>query len=109
MGKKNNSPRPVKPSELKKIEKRMTEEATRRAFILMLCIPTMVIRDHFNKLTRLKVDGLSREERFIDMCLETHSAIEQDHVSYEDLIDTLKQETGIDLSEFSKNRRKNEL
>ena len=106
MSRKNNNPRPVKPSELNKIKKRMTEEATRQAFILMLCIPSMVIRDHFGRLTRLKVDGAGRETRFIDMCMNTYDAIMSDHVSYEELIETLKEETGLDLYALSKKNSK---
>lgn len=106
MGKKNNSPRPVKPSELKKIEKRMTIEATKQAFVLMLSIPSMVIRDHFGKLSRVTVDGVNRETRFVDMCMETYDAIISDRVSYEDLIETLKEETGLDLWELSKKERR---
>ena len=106
MSKKNNNPRPVKPSELNRIKKTMTQEATRQAFILMLCIPAMVIRDHFGNLTRFKVDGVDRETRFVDMCMNTYDAIMSDHVSYDDLIETLKEETGIDLYGLSKKNSK---
>lgn len=104
MGKKHNSPRPVKPSEMNKVKREVTRDATRQAFILMLCIPSMVIRDHFGKLNRLEIDGVSREARFVDMCMETYDAIQSEHVTYEDLIDTLNQETGVNLWQLSRKR-----
>lgn len=111
MGKKRNTPRPVKPSEMNKIKRELTSDATRQAFILMLCIPSMVVRDKFGKLNRLEVNGVNRETRFVEMCMETYEAIQTEHVTYEDLIDTLKKETGVNLWQLSRrrNRRKNEV
>ena len=68
------------------------------AFVLMLSIPTMVIHDKYSKITKLNVSGKSREERFVDMCLETYDAFLRGYVELEDLINTLKEETGLELS-----------
>ena len=49
--------------EIEKIKDDVTNEAIRKAFILMLCIPTMVIHDKYAYITK-KIDekGRSREE-----------------------------------------------
>lgn len=86
--------------ERNKLKRELTREASRRAFILSLAIPNMVVRDKFSKLIPLEKDGLNRQERFIDFCIETYEAINGDYVSINDLIDTLLKETGVDLRAY---------
>lgn len=95
--KKNNKPRPIKPTEVKRMKKDITKDATKHAFILMLSIPTLVIKTKFGKLWRREVDGKGRAERFIDYCLDIYEEYSKDAISLEHLVDTLEQETGVRL------------
>lgn len=87
--------------EKKKLKKDITDDAIRKAFILMMCIPTMVIHDKYAYLTK-KMDekGRNREERFIDLCLNNYECIMKENVELLELVKILKEETGVDLSKI---------
>ncbi len=88
--------------EIEKIKDDVTNEAIRKAFILMLCIPTMVIHDKYAYITK-KIDekGRNREERFIDLCLDNYECILSDNVELRELVKILKDETGVDISKIT--------
>ena len=93
--KKKERMRYMSKAEIDKITDKAIAEATTKSFIYMLAIPTMVVRDKFAGLMRKEVNGLSREERFVDMCLDVS-----------DLTELLKKETGIDFKQIESNYKK---
>lgn len=85
----------------REIAAKVQKTANRRAFILSLAVPHMVIRDKFNKLIPLKDEnGTSRQERFMDYCIDIYDSINGDYVELDDLIDVILKETGVDLKEY---------
>lgn len=88
--------------EIEKIKDDITNDAIRKAFILMLCIPTMVIHDKYTSLMK-KVDeqNRNREERFIDFCLNNYECILENKVELRELVKILKEETGVDISNIT--------
>lgn len=82
----------------KEITERVKNEALESAFIYMLAIPAMLIKDNFSQFIKLEdEDGRSRVERFVDKCIFQYECIQSDHVTLEDMIDYLKEEAGIDM------------
>lgn len=69
-------------------------------------IATLVIHDKFGTLMRKEVDGIGREERFIDECMKLHEAFENGYLTLEDIQETLTEECGLTLK--IKNDRKRE-
>lgn len=90
--------KPSKQMTVSELKNQITNGVLDLAFVLMLAIPTMVIHDKYPKIVKLSVNGKSREERFADLCLETYEAFLRGYISLEDLIETLKEETGMELS-----------
>lgn len=85
----------VKQDDLLKIKEDAANKAADTAFELTLGIPVMVIHDRFSKLIRVEADGKSREERFIDMCLELYDSFQKGYISLEDIRQCLWEEGGI--------------
>lgn len=73
-----------------------TEKAAKRAFDLMLAIPSMVIHDHFGGLMRKE----GRVERFVDLCTEQYRCFEEGYVTIEDLGKILKDEAGVEFESW---------
>lgn len=73
-----------------------TEKAAKRAFDLMLAIPSMVIHDHFGELMRKE----GRVERFVDFCTEQYRCFEEGYVTIEDLGKILKDEAGVEFASW---------
>lgn len=84
----------------KEIAAQVEAKANKRAFILSLAVPSMVINDKFSKLIPLELDGLNRQERFMDYCIDIYEAINGGYVDLNDLIDTILDETGTDLRAY---------
>ena len=66
------------------------------AFILMLTLPTMVIRDKFGELMRKE----AREEKFVNLVLKQYELYQQGYFTFEDLKECLYQETGIKIDDL---------
>lgn len=94
----------VKASSLETIREQIRREETikaaENAFFYMLAVPTMVIHDKFAQLIKLKVDDKTREERFVEMCLEQFDYVHKEYVSIDDLHECLKKEAGVELVGF---------
>lgn len=75
----------------------MKQEATKAAadwaFFMMLAIPAMVIHDHFGEI--MKKEG--REQRFVDLCLDTYKCYEKGLVDIRELKQILKEEAGVEI------------
>lgn len=80
----------MKPSDIEQ----MQIDAASRAFTLLLSIPATIIYRNYGELNRLEVNGKSRVERFVDMCLDMYERIETSAVKLEDIQAQFERETG---------------
>ena len=85
----------MKKSDIEQIKKDASRESIEVAFKLMLAIPVKVLSENFGKITKLNVDGKSREERFTDLCLKLWDDFNADKVSINDLQDILTEKWDI--------------
>ena len=87
----------MKKSDIEQIKKDATHQSMEIAFKLMLSIPVKVLSENYGKITKLNVDGKSREERFADLCLDVWHDFNADKVSINDLEKSLNDLTGIEI------------
>ena len=92
----------MKKSDIDKIKEDATHQSMEIAFKLMLSIPVKVLSENYSKITKLNVDGKSREERFADMCLDLYDSFDKGYVSMDDLMTCLQEETGMSFEEIRK-------
>ena len=85
----------IKRADIEQIKKDARDEALEIAFKLMLAIPVKVLSENYGKITKLNVDGKSREERFTDLCLDVWHDFNENKVSINDLQDILTDKCGI--------------
>ena len=85
----------MKRTDIDKIKEDATHQSMEIAFKLMLAIPVKVLSENYSKITKLNVDGKSREERFADLCLKLWDDFNADKVSINDLQDILTDKCGI--------------
>lgn len=67
------------------------KKAAEAAFVCMLALPTIVIRDKFGELMRKE----GREETFVNLVLKQYELFNQGYFTLDDLKECLLQETGI--------------
>lgn len=89
---------------LNNLKQNATENATNTAFILMLGLPIMAFHDHISDLWKKEVDGKCREERFLDYILDLYDSFEKDYITLDDVIQTIKEETGATI-DFKDDRK----
>ena len=87
----------LKMSDIQRIKDDVVTTAADSAFLLMLAIPTIVLHDKYPKIMRKVVDGKSREERFVDMCLDLFHLFNEGYVTLDDLAKCLWEESGVKL------------
>ena len=92
----------VRACDIEHMKKEAVKDASSFAFKLMLAIPVMVLHDNYGKLNRLSIEGKSREEIFADMCLDLYDSFDKGYVSMDDLMNCLKEETGMSFEEIRK-------
>ena len=85
----------IKRADIEQIKKDATHQSMEIAFKLMLAIPVKVLSENYSKITKLNVDGKSREERFSDLCLKLWDDFNENKVSINDLQDILTDKCGI--------------
>lgn len=78
-----------------KLAEKAKEEAIQKLFGQLLAVPVMVLHDHFGAL--MKKEG--REERFAEMCLDLFDTVEKGYVTPQELMQCLKEETGMRIKE----------
>lgn len=79
------------------IQQGATRNAAETAFLLMLGIPVLMLRDHFGHLMRREVDGKSREQRFVDYCIEFYRQFDRGLYTLDDIREVLKDECDIEI------------
>lgn len=83
----------IRMEDVEQMKKEATKAAADWAFFMMLTVPTMVIHDHFGEL--MKKEG--REQRFVDLCIDTYKCYESGLVDIQELKQVLKDEAGIEI------------
>lgn len=81
----------VKSSDLQQIKKQATSEAVDTAFLIMLAMPMLVLRDKYGF-------GKIRLERFMDQVLEVYDSFNKDYLTLDDMHQALKDEVGFTIS-----------
>ena len=84
-------------SELNRIKMDIANKAAQQVFTLMLAIPAFIIHRNFGDLVRRETDGISREARFVEMCLEMYERVEMGVIKLEAIRDQFERETGIKI------------
>ena len=84
--------------DIERIKRDATNEAMNKAYVLMLGIPAMTLRDYFGY-------GSVRLERFTDGCFDYYDSFQKGYITLQDCIDCLKDECGISIEEKAKQRR----
>lgn len=91
---KNKKPEPVfnlKSSDVQNIKSKATTDAIDTAFILMLGLPVLVLRDKWGF-------GKVRSERFIDQVLDLYDSFDKGYLTLDDIHNTLWEEAGVKIS-----------
>ena len=92
----------IKASDVERIKRQASKDASDIAFFLMIAIPVMVIHDKYSLLMKREVNGKSREERFAELCLELYDSFEKGYVTIDDLHQCLWEEAGIKIEKVKK-------
>ena len=87
----------IKSSDVRQMKEQATKCAADTAFLLMLAIPVMILHDKYGLLMKREVDGKSREERFVDLCLDLYDSFEKGYITIDDLHKCLWEEAGIKI------------
>lgn len=87
----------IKASDVERIKRQASKDASDIAFYLMIAIPVMVLHDKYSLLMKREVNGKSREERFAELCLELYDSFEKGYVTIDDLHQCLWEEAGIKI------------
>jgi hypothetical protein len=81
----------IKAADVTRIKENATIGAANKAFILMLAIPMIVLRDDFGF-------GGKRLTKFIDRALEQYKCFESGAVTIDELRQIIYEETGVSIS-----------
>ena len=87
----------IKASDVERIKRQASKDASDIAFFLMIAIPVMVLHDKYSLLMKREINGKSREERFAELCLELYDSFEKGYVTIDDLHQCLWEEAGIKI------------
>ena len=85
----------IKKNDINQIKESATNEAVSRAFVLMMNVPLIVLRDNFGF-------GAKRLEKFIDEVKKNMDCLTEGYVSFEDLKNALE----CDYTGYGKENRK---
>lgn len=85
---------------LKALKEEYRRENFEDAFICMLALPTIVIRDKFGELMRKE----AREEKFVNLVLKQFELFQQGYFTLEDLKQCLYEETGIKFENLKRGK-----
>lgn len=74
--------------QIHQIKQNAAAEALEQAFVLMMGLPMMALRDEFEF-------GKKRLERFSDKVLDLYDSFNKDFITLQDVIDCVYEETGV--------------
>lgn len=95
----------MKYSDFQRVEKEIADRTAENTFIMMLALPVMVIHDKYSLLMKKELDGMSREERMVNLIMDQYDAFADGFITIDDCLQVLKDECGIDLFKQAKGRR----
>lgn len=72
--------------------------ASEKAVYFMLCLPLLVLKKHFNDIRLKQCNGVSREQHFFDLCLETYEQYDHGEDTLDKLMADTKEITGVDVA-----------
>lgn len=75
-------------AEIEKIKKEAATQAMDKAFVIMMSMPLMVLRDKYGF-------GEKRLNQFSDYLFDLYNCFDTGHVTFDDLIKILKDEVGV--------------
>lgn len=78
----------VRREDLEKAKKDATDKAVRQAFVLMMNVPLIILKDKYGF-------GAKRLEIFMNYMLDQFDSIEKQYVNFDDMKRALEEETGI--------------
>ena len=84
-------------SQIEEMKRSVTLEAESNAFVLMLGIPVMVLRDHFGRLIRKNWRGATRLQRFVDYCLEYYERFDAGELTLDGIQTELETKSGVQI------------
>lgn len=76
--------------QIKQLKQDASAQAMEQAFILMMGLPLMALRDKFGF-------GKVRLERFSDAVLDLWDSFNRDYITFQDCINTVYEETGVKI------------
>lgn len=80
----------IKYSDVQQMKDEATKKAADIAFLLMLGLPVLVLRDKWGF-------GKVRLERFIDQVIEMYEAFDEGYLTLDDIHQAIEEETGIKI------------
>lgn len=80
----------LKAGDISKIKENAANQAIDTAFVMMMAIPLMVLRDKYNF-------GKKRLETFSDYVLDLYDSFDKGYITFDDLKGILKDEVGIEF------------
>ena len=84
-------------SQIEEMKQSATREAENSAFVLMLGIPVIVLRDHFGQLIRKNWQGATRLQRFVDYCLDYYERFDAGELTLDGIQSELETQSGIQI------------
>ena len=85
----------VRQSDLEAAKQKAAQKAIDAAFILMLSIPVMVMRDKYGW-------GKKRLPEFMDYVVDLYDGFNRGYFTLDDLIDVIRKETGVNIMAFER-------
>ena len=79
-------------TELKKYKERAEAEAIDKSFVIQVYSSMMVLRD--------KGWGRKRLTEFVESVIELYDSVSKDYLDFVDMIETIEEETGININIF---------
>lgn len=82
----------IKRNDIDKMKKDATDKAVSRAFVLMMNVPLLVLRDKYGF-------GAKRLGKFMEYMLLQFEAIQEGYVNFDEMKTALEEETGIKVED----------
>lgn len=91
---KRNVTRNMTIGQMQELKQRLTETVADELLLKVFGISVMVLHDKFGSLMKKADGGKTREERFLEECLNLYDSYEKGYLTLEDIERTLEEECG---------------
>ena len=92
---KSSAIRVMREEDIENLKNQATKTAIERMWVIMMSFPLLVLRDKYQF-------GPKRMRDFTNYLVETYNDYQNGYFRLAELVDTLRQETGVDLWEIAK-------